>query len=109
MPMSHQPSDNLTYPYEGDTTADFANRPFAPLDNYRSDIMSVQCPCCNSGTLQSNKIDNLPFDTTARGVLDAVKAGKQAHALMAGAVWAGIALLNNMRADWKCETCGAVF
>jgi hypothetical protein len=106
--MTTRELEELAYPYDGDTTADFANRSFAPNDKHWSQNM-VQCPCCNSGTLQSNRFENMPFNNVARGALDARQAGKGAHAFTALAVWAGVEALNRMRAEWKCSSCGAVF
>ena len=107
--MTTRELEQLAYPYDGDTTADFANRPFAPIDNYGSDIMTHQCPCCNLGTLQNNRIDNDRFLDVAASFIEKQRAGKSAHAIGEAVVWGAKALFNRSRAELKCDECGAVF
>lgn len=81
---------------------------FGPSAAHWSESMT-HCPHCRSTDLRSNKFDNMPFDTVARGVLDAYKAGKTAHAFSAAAVWTLVAITNQARSAWSCNGCGGVF
>lgn len=106
---SKLPEAPIFEPYQGDTTADFARRSFAPINSYRSMNNMIQCPCCNSGNLESNHVENKhPLDV-ATTVLDKLKSGKSTHAVGEAALWGAKALWNRMRGEWKCGHCGAVF
>jgi hypothetical protein len=100
--------EELAYPYEGDTTADFDARQFAPNDTHWSQHM-ISCPCCNSGTLNNNRIENDRFLDVAASFIEKQRAGKPAHAIGEAVVWGAKALFNRSRAEWKCGICGAVF
>jgi hypothetical protein len=87
---------------------DLRDRPFAPIDNHWSQTM-VQCPCCNSGIIESNRVENKhPLDV-ATVVLEKLKAGKSTHAAGEAALWGVKEIWNRMRAEWKCGHCGAAF
>lgn len=69
----------------------------------------THCPHCHSTDACKNKIENMPFDTVARGVLDAYKAGKFAHAFSAAAVWGLVEITSHVRASFTCNVCRRIF
>ena len=79
-------------------------QPTAP----RSEAMT-HCPHCHSSNISRNKIENMPFDTVARGVLDAYKVGKVAHAFSAAAVWGLVEIASHVRSSFTCNVCRRTF
>lgn len=107
--MTTRELEELAYPYDGDTAADFANRPIPPIETYWSETMSVQCPICNSSAIESNHVANKhPLDV-ASAIIEKLKSGKSTHAAGEFALWGFKEAWNRMRAEWKCGHCDARF